>query len=412
MLTPLSVQASSHREAPMISRDPTADNTDLYAFRSPDGSNTVTLVANFIPLEEPAGGPNFNAFDDNVLYELKVDNTGDARADVTYQFRFQTTYVDSDLFGPSFLFNDFVLESINDADLLVRQTYTVRRVVGDTSTVLGSGMVPPTNIGPRSTPSYEANIGSGGRINLSNGGKAFAGPRDDPFFVDLGSIFDLGGLRPFNAAHLAALPTASGIDGVGGYNTHAIAVKIPIRELTGTAGVPAFGSQDAVIGVWATASRQKVTVLKSDGTANLNDGWVPVSRLGNPLINEVIIPTTRKDYWNFQPPHRTRNSRSTTGPRRWPRSYDLRRSNRGRGRPGGTPDEPRRSGGHPAHRAEAAGWDAAHLHRHHAGGHAAAECRHPAVQRRPGDRYRGHVLAAGRPGWRPGRLPERAPVGG
>ena len=139
MLTPISVQASSHREAPMISRDPTADNTDLYAFRSPDGSNTVTLVANFIPLEEPAGGPNFNAFDDNVLYELKVDNTGDARADVTYQFRFKTTYVDSDLFGPSFLFNDFVLESINDADLLVRQTYTVRRVVGDTSTLLGSG---------------------------------------------------------------------------------------------------------------------------------------------------------------------------------------------------------------------------------------------------------------------------------
>ena len=303
MLTPVSVQASSHREAPMISRDPTADNTDLYAFRSPDGSNTVTLVANFIPLEEPAGGPNFNAFDDNVLYELKVDNTGDARADVTYQFRFKTTYVDSNLFGPSFLFNDFVLESISDEDLLVRQTYTVRRVVGDTSTLLGSGMVPPTNIGPRSTPSYEANIGSGGRINLSNGGKAFAGPRDDPFFVDLGSIFDLGGLRPFNAAHLAALPTAPGIDGVGGYNTHAIAVKIPIRELTGTNSIPAFGSQDAVIGVWATASRQKVTVLRSDGTANLNDGWVQVSRLGNPLINEVIIPTTRKDYWNFQAPH-------------------------------------------------------------------------------------------------------------
>jgi uncharacterized protein DUF4331 len=303
-LVPAQVQASSHREAPMISRDPTADNTDLYAFRSPDGSNTVTIVANYIPLEEPAGGPNFNAFDDNVLYALKVDNTGDARPDVTYQFRFKTTYVDSDLFGPSFLFNDFVLETLNDEDLLVRQSYTVRRVIGDSSTILGSGMVPPTNIGPRSTPSYQANIGSGGKINLSNGGKAFAGPRDDPFFVDLGSIFDLGGLRPFNAAHLAALPTAPGVDGVGGYNTHSIAVKIPITELTATNSVPEFGSQDAVIGVWATASRQKVTVLKSDGTANLNDGWVQVSRLGNPLINEVIIPTTKKDYWNFQPPHR------------------------------------------------------------------------------------------------------------
>ena len=131
-------------------------------------------------------------------------------------------------------------------------------MVGDTSTLLGSGMVPPTNIGPRSTPSYEDNIGIGGRTNLSNGGKAFAGPRDDPFFVDLGSIFDLGGLRPFNAAHLAALPAAPGMDGVGGYNTHTIAVKIPIRELTGTDGIPALGSQDAVIGVWATASRESI----------------------------------------------------------------------------------------------------------------------------------------------------------
>jgi hypothetical protein len=174
--------------------------------------------------------------------------------------------------------------------------------VGDTSTLLGSGMVPPTNIGPRSTPNYQANIGAAGKITLANGGKAFAGPRDDPFFVDLGSIFDLGGLRPFNNAHLAALPPAPGIDGVGGYNVHSIAVKIPITELTGTASAPDFGHQDAVIGVWATASRQKVTVLKTDGTVNLNDGWVQVSRLGNPLINEVIIPTTKKDYWNFQPP--------------------------------------------------------------------------------------------------------------
>jgi Domain of unknown function (DUF4331) len=302
MLAPLSVQASSHREAPMISRDPTADNTDLYAFRSPDGSNTVTIVANFIPLEEPAGGPNFNAFDDNVLYQIKVDNTGDARPDVTYQFRFKTTYADSDLFGPSFLFNDFTIDSVSDADLLQRQTYTVRRVVKGTSTLLGSGVVPATNIGPRSTPGYETNIGSGGRINLSNGGKAFAGPRDDPFFVDLGSIFDLGGLRPFNGAHLAPLPAAAGVDGVGGYNTHSIALKIPITELTGTSKVPELGDQDAVIGVWATASRQRMSVLRWDGTSRQGDGWIQVSRLGNPLVNEVIIPTSKKDYWNFQRP--------------------------------------------------------------------------------------------------------------
>jgi hypothetical protein len=301
-LIPVRVEGSSHREAPLISRDPTADNTDLYAFRSPDGSNTVTIIANYIPLEEPAGGPNFSAFDDNVLYEIKVDNTGDALADVTYQVRFKTTYSDSDLFGPSYLLNDFPVTSATDPDLLVKQSYTVTRVVADVATVLGSGNVPPTNIGPRSTPSYSA-TGASGRINLSNGGKAFTGPRDDPFFVDLGSIFDLGGLRPFNPAHLIPLTDAPGVDGVAGYNTHSIALKLPITELTGTASVPALGSQDAVIGVWATASRQKVAVLKKDGTMNLNDGWVQVSRLGNPLINEVIIPLRLKDYWNFQAPN-------------------------------------------------------------------------------------------------------------
>jgi uncharacterized protein DUF4331 len=301
-LMPQWVHGSSHREAPLISRDPTADNTDLYAFRSPDGSNTVTIIANYIPLEEPAGGPNFNAFDDNVLYEIKVDNTGDAKADVTYQFRFKTTYSNSDLFGASYLFNDFTIDGVTDKDLLVKQTYTVTRVIGHKATMLGNGRVPPTNIGPRSTPNYQSRIGVGGKINLSNGGRAFAGPRDDPFFVDLGSIFDLGGLRPLNPAHLAPLPQAAGIDGVGGFNTHSIVMRIPITELTGTKGVPNLGSPDAVIGVWATASRQKVTVLKKDGTMNLDDGWVQVSRLGNPLINEVIIPTTKKDYWNFQAP--------------------------------------------------------------------------------------------------------------
>jgi hypothetical protein len=302
LLIPSGALASSHREAPLISRDPTADNTDLYAFRSPDGSNTVTLIANYIPLEEPAGGPNFNAFDDNVLYEIKVDNTGDAVADVTYQFRFHTTTTNSDLFGPSFLFNDYPLGSATDSNLLVQQSYRVTRVTAAGAVLLGSGHVPPTDVGERSTPNYEANIGSGGRINLSNGGQAFAGPRDDPFFVDLGSIFDLGGLRPFNQAHLLPLPTAAGIDGVGGYNVHSIAVRIPITELTGTASVPAFGSQKAVIGVWATASRQKVSVLTTGGVVKGSDGWVQVSRLGNPLINEVVIPRAKKDYWNFQQP--------------------------------------------------------------------------------------------------------------
>jgi hypothetical protein len=309
-LAPSSVVGSSHREAPLISEDPTADNTDLYAWRT-DG-NTVTIVANFIPLEEPAGGPNFSNFSENVLYEIKVDNTGDARADVTYQFRFDTKIADSDLFGQSFLFNDFPLETTGDLDQLITQSYTVTRVSrnsgggddddddGPKSIKVGTGKVPPTNIGPRSTPDYPA-IRTSAVTALSNGGKAFAGPRDDAFFVDLGSIFDLGGLRPFNGAHLLPLATDEGVDGVGGYNTHTISIKVPITDLTGTSAVPAFGSQDAVIGIWATASRQKTTVLR-DGLPRGSGSWVQVSRLGNPLINEVIIPAAKKDKWNASQP--------------------------------------------------------------------------------------------------------------
>ena len=299
-LIPSSTDGSSHREAPLIAEDPTADNTDLYAWRT-DG-DTVTIVANYIPLEEPAGGPNFSNFSENVLYEIKVDNTGDAKPDVTYQFRFDTRTADSDLFGESYLFNDFPLEAAGDEDQLLTQTYTVTRVAGRSSRTVGSGIVPPTDIGPRSTPNYAA-IRNSAIAELTNDGWAFAGPRDDAFFVDLGSIFDLGGLRPFNGAHLLPLGTESGVDGVGGFNTHTITIRVPITDLTGTAAVPALGEQDAVIGIWATASRQKLTVLR-DGTATGRDGWVQVSRLGNPLVNEVIIPLDQKDRWNFAPPHR------------------------------------------------------------------------------------------------------------
>jgi hypothetical protein len=297
-LVPSAVDGSSHREAPLISEDPTADNTDLYAWRT--ANNTVTIVANYIPLEEPSGGPNFSNFSENVLYEIKVDNTGDARADVTYQFRFDTRTANSDLFGESFLFNDFPLETSGDPDQLLTQTYTVKRVAGSSSRRVGSGTVPPTNIGPRSTPSYAA-IRNSAVIDLSNGGKAFAGPRDDAFFVDLGSIFDLGGLRPFNAAHLIPRSNTRGVDGVAGFNTHTISIQVPITDLTGTSSVPAFGSQDAVIGIWATASRQKTQVL-GNGTVSGSGDWVQVSRLGNPLINEVIIPVAKKDAWNAGQP--------------------------------------------------------------------------------------------------------------
>ena len=282
--------ASSHREAPVIADDPAADNTDLYAFRSPDRPDTVTLVANYIPLEEPAGGPNFAKFDDSVLYAIKVDNDGDGEEDTTFEFRFKTTVGN----GSTYLYNTGPVTSLDDSDLNVRQTYSVTRVTGKDSEVLASDVpTPPVNVGPRSTPSYGALAGAAVR-DLPGGIKVFAGQRDDPFFVDLGSIFDLGGLRPFNAFHLLALGAAGGVDGVAGYNTHSIAIQVPIAQLV---KVP-----NHTIGVYATADRQKIRILRPDGTNDSQGPWVQVSRLGNPLVNEVVIPLGKKDLWNRTDP--------------------------------------------------------------------------------------------------------------
>ncbi|HXF98547.1 MAG TPA: DUF4331 domain-containing protein [Gaiellaceae bacterium] len=294
-LGPRSATASSHREAPLIADDPAADNTDVYAFVSPDKPSTVTIVANYIPLEDPAGGPNYYRFDPTVLYELNVDNDGDAVEDVVYQFRFTTQVGNPN----TFLYNTGPVDSPTDPDLNVKQTYTVTRVVrraGEavSTTVLGADLpVPPANIGPRSNPSYDPRAGV---VDLGGDRKVFAGPRDDPFFVDLGSIFDLGGLRPFNPAHLIPLGAEAGRDGVRNYNTHAIAIQVPKTDLLR----PPLA--DGVIGVYASASRQKIRLLRGDGTLDAHGPWVQVSRLGNPLVNEVLIPLGKKDLWNASEP--------------------------------------------------------------------------------------------------------------
>ena len=288
---PSSATASSHREAPLIADDPTADNTDLYAFVSPDNANTVTLIANYIPFEDPAGGPNYYKFDPTVVYALHVDNNGDAKDDVTYEFRFKTT-----LSNPNtFLYNTNQIGSDgNDPDLSVKQTYSVTQVTGGNSTVIADNVVvPPANIGPRSNPTYDPYAGVN---DLGHNRKVFAGPRDDPFFVDLGSIFDLGGLRPFNAAHIIPLPTAEGKDGVRNYNVHTIALQVPKTDLV------AAPNANGIIGIYASASRPKVKILRGDGTFDAKGPLVQVSRLGNPLINEVIIPLGDKDRWNASDP--------------------------------------------------------------------------------------------------------------
>jgi hypothetical protein len=286
--------ASSHREAPLIAGDPSADNTDLYAFVSPDDPSKVTIIANYIPLEEPAGGPNFNLFDDAVRYEIHVDNNGDAKDDVTYRFRFQTREQSGKNGVKSFLYNGGQVTSLTDPDLLVRQTYSVTRIKDGHERELGDNLkAVPANIGPRSTPDYESLADAG--VQSLGGRNVYAGPRDDAFFVDLGSIFDLGGLRPFNEAHLLPLDAADGVDGVAGFNTNTIAIEVPVSELRRNAAHP-------TIGIWASASRRAERTINSKGNVKWDGKWVQVSRLGNPLINEVIIPRHLKDYWNGQQP--------------------------------------------------------------------------------------------------------------
>ena len=287
---PEAAPASSHREAPVISEDPAADNTDVYAFVSPDRPDTVTLVANYIPLEEPAGGPNFAKFGDDVLYALHVDNDGDAEDDVTYEFRFKTQIRNPD----TFLYNTGPITSLGDPDWNIRQTYSVTRVQGRNGDVLGEDLpTPPVNIGPRSTPNYDA-LAAAAVTDLPGGIKAFAGQRDDPFFVDLGSVFDLAGLRPFNPFHVIPLGATPASTASRGYNGHAIVLQVPTAQLA------AFGKP--TIGVYASASRQKLTILREDGMRDAVGPWQQVSRLANPLVNEVVIPLGKKDRWNASDP--------------------------------------------------------------------------------------------------------------
>jgi hypothetical protein len=288
----VSADASSHREAPLITEDPVADATDLYAFSTPDRPDAVTFVANYIPLEEPASGPNFHKFGDDVLYVINVDNNADAVADINYEFRFRTQVQN----GATFLYNTGPITSLTDADFNIRQSYTVTEVRGGRRKVLGQHLVtPPVNIGPRSTPNYES-LAAGAVNTLAGGIKVFAGQRDDPFFVDLGSAFDLLGLRPLNEAHALKLGKEDGIDGVAGYNTHSIVLQVPKSQLV-TSG-------DPVIGVYTTSFRRKTRVYEGNDGARLAHAgpWVQVSRLGMPLVNEVVIPLKDKDRWNSSAP--------------------------------------------------------------------------------------------------------------
>ena len=295
---------SSHREAPEIAKDPVADNTDTYAFVSPDRPDTVTLITNYVPLQGPAGGPNFYEFGDDVLYQIHVDNDGDALADVTFQFRFTTRLRNPD----SFLYNTGQITSLDSPNWNRRQFFSVSKVSGGRTTVLAENLTsPPCNIGPRSTPGY-ARLAQAAVHSLGGSVKVFAGQRDEGFYVDLGSIFDLADLRPFENLHVIPTPAAPGVDATGAVNVHTIAIQVPKRQLTRDGSDPtSVADARSVIGVWGSASRRKVRILDDGDDQDVLSGpWVQVSRLGNPLFNEVIVPMGRKDGWNALPPSQDR----------------------------------------------------------------------------------------------------------
>ncbi|HVS33830.1 MAG TPA: DUF4331 domain-containing protein [Thermoanaerobaculia bacterium] len=304
-IVPLTTVASSHREAPLITEDQTADNTDVWVFRSADRPDFVTIIGSWIPLQEPGGGPYFYNFSPDAVYEIHIDNNGDAVEDITYSFKFRTENR-----GDSSLYNLGPITTLDDADWLYRQFYTVTRINGDrrtgSRTTLGTNLpVPPANIGPKSTPDYAA-LSNAAIRDLTGGGRVFAGPSDDPFFIDF-SVFDLLTLRPIQQLHLVppVSPMANGVDGLRGFNVHTIAIQVPLSAVTNDGQAPGGATAaNAIIGVWASTSRPRLTILSAGGdrTRRSVSGDVQVSRLGMPLVNEVVVPTSLKDVFNASEP--------------------------------------------------------------------------------------------------------------
>jgi Domain of unknown function (DUF4331) len=298
---------SSHREAPEISKDPVADSTDLYAFVSPDVPDMVTLIANYIPLEHPDGGPNFYEFGDDVVYAINIDNNGDGRPEIVYEFRFSTVNTNPN----TFLYNTGPITSLTSPNWNRRQTYTLSRWDGEGRTQLGSGIpCPPCNIGPISTSNYSG-LAAAAQHQFHVGrysGQVFAGQRAEGFYVDLGAVFDLAILRPFAADHATfgfpVLQNMPGVNSTQSSNVHSLALQVPISQLTGNRSTPtSVTDPHAVIGVWTSASRRKVSITEHDRYGRTHSGpYVQVSRLGNPLVNEVIIALGEKDRWNALPP--------------------------------------------------------------------------------------------------------------
>jgi hypothetical protein len=345
---PLSL-GSSHREAPLTSIDPTADDTDVYAFTAPEAQHSLTVVANWVPFEDPAGGPNFYKFDPRARYYINIDNNGDGKPDVRYRFTFKDHVRNAN----SFLYAAPTVDSIDSPNLNVYQTYNVDRLVygnggggnreaddsrksgkhhkrhhkshrrshhrkgskhhrknhlrgGERSSreIVEDAFVAPNNVGPKTIPDYNK-VADQAITPLPSGGRVFAGQRDDPFFVDLGATFDAINIDKPGRPGIGLGNNGGGKDDLAGYAVHSIVLQVPERDVTNNGEqVDSANSKNAVVGVWASTERRRVQVIGSNDNNDNGNGndWVQVSRLGNPLVNEVVIPLGKKDFFNSQSP--------------------------------------------------------------------------------------------------------------
>jgi Domain of unknown function (DUF4331) len=287
-LAPTPGVASSHREAPLTAADPQIDGTDLYAFVSPDAPKTVTIISNWVPFEEPAGGPNFYSFAPGVHYDINIDNNGDARPDIVYRWIFANHYRNTD----SFLYNTGQVTSLTDPDLNFYQTYDLHVIrPGSDKVIIHNAVVAPVDVGDASMPDYPS-LSDAAIIRSHSttcmGCKFWTGQADDPFFLDL-RVFDL--LYGLNLSE-------TGHDTLAGFNVHSFAMQVPKSALAAQHDP----SANPVIGIWTTAERQSVRVQNPDGSVNFSGDYVQVSRLGSPLVNEVVVPVGLKDHFNASQP--------------------------------------------------------------------------------------------------------------
>ncbi|MCX4583213.1 DUF4331 domain-containing protein [Streptomyces sp. NBC_01481] len=272
---PGTAKASSHREAPLISGQPQYDNTDLYAFVSPDKPDTTTIVANVLPFEEPGGGPNFYKFADDAQYDIHIDSDGDAQGDLIYRWTFKNHVKN----GNTFLYNTGPVTTIDDPDLNITQTYDIELLrlknqhVMHSTKIADDLPVAPSNVGKASMPDYQA-LRDQAVQKLAGGSTAFAGQADDPFFADL-RVFDL--LYGGNLSEV-------GNDTLKGYSVNSVALQVPTAYIRQSEKQP-------IVGIWSTTQRKSA-----------NGHWAQVSRLGMPLVNEVVIPVKDKDKFNASHP--------------------------------------------------------------------------------------------------------------